>query len=218
MATTKRTTRSTLPKPSRSKTSAPTRRAAAKPKAAPATPSAMAGRDDGLARQLLDGVEALDRSQYDASYIPRFKKTPAWKKVAGAPPEIRAGVAVEAFRRLGALRRSIKGPVRDARLHHSPLYSFARMSALSQLFRKTLPLGENDWELVLAELARFEWNGVAGMDFLPSLATAFKRYADKHGITDRMAASRDAVVKSLSHPATTGFKEKPVIAKLRSAG
>ena len=183
-----------------------------------AKPSAKAAAGDGqdagrLAAVLLDDVEALDKKDPSSLLFDRFETTPQWRKVADAPPAVQAAVAVEAVRRQGAIRRGITGDVLTAlqgNLGRQRGYSFARHRLLELLFRKAPPLDGAQWDTVLGELARFEVHLVFQTPFLPRLAAAFKRFAEKNGATPAMASSVEKIRNGLSDPTTAGFKEQKV--------
>jgi hypothetical protein len=173
-----------------------------------------------LATPLLERVHGLNDDGSEARLRAYFIRTPAWKGIAKAPPEVQAAVFVQAVRRLGAVRKGIKKNPRTAlrgNLHHERGFSFARMTLLEQLARKLPPLAESDWETVLTELARFEIILANDFSFLPFLAMHLKRYAVKHGLTPAMAAAVERLIKALSDPPTSGFRESRVISTLRQA-
>ena len=177
---------------------------------------------DAQPAALLDDIEALDGgSGADGRLDERFLRTPAWKRLSVQPPDVRASVIVEAVRRLGTLRRGIKSnpkTVLRGNLHREAGYSFARMTALVQLFRKPPSLSEEAWGEVMQGLALYEVNSVTTMRFLPALAVAFYRHATKQETTD--AATVVAVrriIAALRDPPTSGHREKALIAKLQAS-
>ena len=206
----------------------PTRRNKSKPhpaKRASTRPGTVAATGDSsdvtrLATQLLKKVHALNEERGEARIPSYFIRTPAWKGIAKAPPQVQAAVFVQAIRELGAVRKGIKKNPRFAlrgMLHHERGFSFARMTLLGQLVRKLPPLTESDWETVLTELGRFEIILADDFGFLRSLAGYLKRYAAKHGLTPTMSALVERLIKALSDPPTTGFQESRVISTLRQA-
>jgi hypothetical protein len=174
-----------------------------------------------VAVRLLDDVEKLDRNFSVAASRHLFERTPQWKALAKAPPEVRAAAAVEAARRVGAVRRKMKDQVRtrlSGNLHRQKGYSFARGQALFQLFRKAPSLSDADWDAVLEELARYEvmitWGGFA---YLGHLAAALRRHTARHGVTRRQRRSIARIVRALANKTTSGYAEKKVIHTLQTA-
>src|SRR5687768_17239513 len=89
------------------------RRTKSKPRTAKRASSAArsAASSGGVTRpatRLLDGVHALNEDRGEARLRAYFIRTPAWKSIAKAPPEVQAAVFVLAARRLGAVRTGIK--------------------------------------------------------------------------------------------------------------
>jgi hypothetical protein len=203
----------TMKRPTKKRTTRSRRAAAAAP---PAQPDVRR-----TAVRLLDDVEALDRNFPVAASRHLFERTPQWKALAKAPPEVRAAAAVEAARRVGAVRRSMKDQVRtrlSGNLHRQKGYSFARGQALFQLFRKAPPLTDADWDAVLEELARYEviitWSGFA---YLGHFAAALRRHTARHGVSRRQKRFIARITRGLANKTTSGYAEKKVIHTLQTA-